>query len=202
MTARERVRSGVLGRVVGSPLLYNALQRLCGARHTLRRLRPLLADTAGQRVLDVGAGTGIALSLLPEQTRYIWLDTDTAKLRGVRTPGARARAIVGDATRLPLRDRCVDVALCLAMSHHLSDARLEAMLGELARVVDRRLIFLDALVVGNSIRSRLLWAIDRGRHPRTLDTLRAAIERRFEIVTLEEYAVHHRYVLCTAVPHP
>ncbi len=153
-------------------------------------------------MLDVGAGTGIALSLLPEHTRYIWLDTDTAKLRGVRTPGAHARAIIGDATRLPLRDRCVDVALCLAVSHHLTDARLEAMLGELARVVHRRLIFLDALVVGASIRSRLLWAIDRGRHPRTLDTLRAAIERRFEIVTLEEYAVHHRYVLCTAVPRP
>ncbi len=152
--------SGVARPLLGSPALYKVLQRVCGTEHTLRRLRPLLADTAGQRVLDVGAGTGIAMSLLPEPQRYIWLDEDAAKLPRAHGSATIVRAILGDATRLPLRERSIDVALCLAMSHHLSDPQLEAMLGELARVVRHRL-------VANSVRSRLLWAIDRGRHPRT-----------------------------------
>jgi ubiquinone/menaquinone biosynthesis C-methylase UbiE len=192
--------SGVARRLLGSPALYRILQTLCGTEHTLRRLRPLLADTAGQRVLDVGAGTGIAMSLLPEPRRYIWLDEDPAKLPRAHTSATVVRAILADATRLPLRERSIDVALCLAMSHHLSDTQLEAMLAELARVVRHRLVFLDALVVASSLRSRLLWAIDRGRHPRTSGVLREAIERRFRILSLEEYAVQHRYMLCTATP--
>jgi SAM-dependent methyltransferase len=191
--------SELVGRLVASPTLYNLLQRLCGTEHTLRRLRPLLADTAGRRVLDVGGGTGVALSVLPEPRRYLWLDTDPAKLRGLPSAVSGVRAVLGDATRLPLRPRSVDIALCLAMSHHLSDAQLEAMLGELARVVCQRLVFLDA-VVARSVRSHLLWAIDRGRHPRSAAALRAALERRFRILSLEEYAVHHRYLLCTAAP--
>ena len=191
--------SGAIGRILGSPALTAVLQRLCGTRQTLDRLRPLVADTAGQRVLDVGAGTGIARVLLPDRQGYIWLDEDAAKLRGV-DPSDRVRAILADATRLPLRERSVDVALCLAVSHHLSDVQLDTVLSELARVVRRRLVFLDAVVVAGSLRSRLLWAIDRGRYPRTPAVLQRAIERRFRIVSLDEYAVHHRYMLCAATP--
>jgi SAM-dependent methyltransferase len=171
-----------------------------GYEHTRRRLRPLLADTAGRVVLDVGAGTGRVVPLLPPSARYIWLDNDVDKLRGARPADGRLRGILGDATRLGLRADSVDVALCLAMSHHLADAELEAMFAELARVVRERLVFLDAVVVPWSPRSRLLWALDRGRYPRTLPVLRAAIERRFEIRTVEQYAVYHRYLLCTAAP--
>jgi SAM-dependent methyltransferase len=190
----------LLRRVVGDPKVYDAVQRLFGLEHTRRRLRPLLADTAGRLVLDVGAGTGLVQPLLPPTARYVWLDNDVDKLRGARPAGGRLRGILGDATRLGLRDGTVDVALCLAMSHHLADHELEAMLAELARVVRERLVFLDAVVVPSSLRSRLLWSLDRGRHPRTLPALRAAIERRFEIRTLEQYAVYHRYLLCTAAP--
>jgi SAM-dependent methyltransferase len=190
----------LVGRVVGSPLVYNVIAWVFGTKHTQRRLRPLFAETAGQRVLDVGAGTGVIASLLPPGARYFWLDTDPAKLGGVRTRAALARAMLADATRLPVRDDCIDVAVCVGMSHHVPDRPLDAMLAELARVVRGRLIFLDALVVKRSIRNRILWALDRGRNPRTLDALRAAIERHFEIVALEEYSVHHPYMLCTAVP--
>jgi len=191
--------SGVVGRIIGSPAIYKVLQRAFGTQQTLDRLRPLVADTAGQRILDVGAGTAIARSLLPEPEGYIWLDVDPVKLRGVHS-ATGLRAILADATRLPLQTGSIDVALCLAMSHHLSDPQLEAVLTELARVVRHRLVFLDAVVVAHRLRSRLLWAIDRGRHPRTPAALLAAIERRFRILSLEEYAVQHRYLLCTATP--
>ena len=192
--------SALLRRVVGDPRVYDALQRLCGLEHTRRRLRPLLADTAGRVVLDVGAGTGLVVPLLPRSARYVWLDNDPDKLRGIRPAHGHLRGILGDATQLGLRDGSVDVALCLAMSHHLADEQLTAMLAELARVVRDRLVFLDAVVVPGSVRSRLLWAIDRGRHPRTGSMLRGALEREFEILTVHEYAVYHHYLLCTAAP--
>jgi SAM-dependent methyltransferase len=190
----------LLGRVTGDPRVYNALQRLFGLEHTRRRLRPLLAEAAGRLVLDVGAGTGLVVPLLPPSARYVWLDNDPAKLHGVRSTQRSLRGVLGDATRLGFRDRSVDLALCLAMSHHLADGELAAMLSELARVVRGHLVFLDAVVVPGSIRSRVLWALDRGRHPRTLPALRAALERCFDIGTCEEYAVYHRYILCIATP--
>ena len=189
--------AALIRRVVGDPRLYDGVQRLFGLEQTRRRLRPLLANTAGRLVLDVGAGTGLAVPVLPRSARYVWLDNDADKLRGARAAGGGLRGMLGDATRLGLRDLSVDVALCFAMSHHLDDAELEAMLTELARVVRERLVFLDAVLVPGSTRSRLMWAIDRGQHPRTLSALRAALERRFTISTLEEYTVYHRYLLCT-----
>jgi ubiquinone/menaquinone biosynthesis C-methylase UbiE len=87
------------------------------------------------RVLDVRAGTGIARSLLPDPERSIWLDEDRAKLPRVQASAMVTTGILAAATRLLLRDRSIDVALCLAMSHHLSDPQLETMLSEIARVV-------------------------------------------------------------------
>src|SRR5262249_31668555 len=92
--------SGVTQRVLGSPTIYKILQRVFGTQQTLDRLRPLVADTAGQRILDVGAGTAIARSLLPGPAGYIWLDVDPIKLRGAPST-ASLRAILADATRLP-----------------------------------------------------------------------------------------------------
>jgi len=191
--------SRTLTRIIGGPGLYNAVQIACGVRHTHARLRPLLADTDDKLVLDLGAGTGLALPILPRRARYVWVDRDPLKLHGCPLE-IRRRAVIGDATQLPFRDRRVDVALCFALSHHLADAQLEAMLGELQRVVRDRVIFVDAVDVPGRLLSRLLWRIDRGSYPRRRDVLLHALARRFTIERLDEYAVYHRYLLCTARP--
>ena len=189
----------MLRKLVGNPRLYDAIQIVCGLRHTHARLRPIMAETAGQVVLDIGAGTGLVVPLLPEVCRYVWLDNDPLKLAGAG-PAARRLAVIGDATRLCFGDRSVDVALCLALSHHLADGELEALMSELGRVVRHRLVVLDALAMPGRPVSRLLWAIDRGSYPRAGERLRAAIERSFVIETTDYYAVYHSYMLCTARP--
>ena len=192
--------AGVVGRalsaLVASPAVYDTVQRLAGARETRRRLRQALEDVDGATVLDVGAGTGTFETILPPRARYVWLDSDREKLAGFRARSASA-AILGDATKLPLRDRSVDWAISVAVSHHLDDAELRAMLDELRRVTREGVVFVDAVLLPTPA-SRLLWRYDRGRNARPAATLWHELERRFEIHAAEEYRLLHRYLLVRA----
>jgi pyridine nucleotide-disulfide oxidoreductase family protein len=186
--------------LVAKPWLYNVAQSLAGAETVRRHLRPRLQETSGKLVLDVGAGTGLYLSCFPSSARYIWLDPDPQKLDGFRrTPDGARRALLGDATCLGLRGDAVDFAVCTNVTHHLDEKQLAQCVDELARVVRGKLILHDALKTARPV-SRLLWRLDRGSHPRSRETLLAAVERRFAIEHVERYSTWHEYVLLVAVP--
>lgn len=190
-----------LEAVSSRPRVYDMIQRLAGLRVTQKRLAPFVTQLDGCSVLDVGAGTGLIVSLLPPTARYIWLDNDPVKLSGFRQrAGDRARCVLADATRLCLRDGGVDVAVCIAVSHHLASGELEQVIGELARVTRRRLVFLDALDRPSSLMSRLLWGLDRGSFPRSPETLCEILARRFEMEHAERYTVYHEYMLWVGRP--
>src|SRR5690349_13805549 len=69
----------VLHRVVSHSWVYDAVQRLAGCSQSLERLRPYLAETGGQIVLDIGAGTGNYTCIVPSSARYLWFDNDVQK---------------------------------------------------------------------------------------------------------------------------
>ena len=192
----EQQAPGAVGRAVASvvaqPRVYDLVQRLAGLETVARRIRPVFAQMEDALVLDAGAGTGLVQSLMPSSARYVWLDADPQKLSGFRAK-SQAPALLADATRIPLQDRSVDWVLSTFVSHHLDDAQLEKMLDELRRV-SARVFFLDA-VLAPRLESRLLWRYDRGRHPRSADTLRQELATRFRVVTDEEFTVRHRYLL-------
>jgi SAM-dependent methyltransferase len=192
---------GVIGRavesIVATPAVYDFVQRLAGAESVIRRIRPVLAQMEGAIVLDAGAGTGSLEAHLPSSAQYLWLDTDPQKLAGFRKRSTTP-AILGDATRIPLRDRSVDWAVSIGVSHHLDDDGLRRMLDELRRVARGRLLFLDP-VLTSKFTSRLLWRYDRGRHPRGAADLRRELAARFSIDFDEEFTVRHRYLLVTAM---
>jgi SAM-dependent methyltransferase len=185
-----------LARIVSLPAVYDVVQRAAGARPILARLRSALAPAAGRTVLDVGGGTGTLETVLPAGARYVWLDPDDRKLAGFRAK-SQSLAILGDATRIPLRDDSVDWCVSVAVSHHLDDEAFGAMLSEIRRVTRDRFVFLDAVVTPR-LRSRFLWHYDRGRHPRTAEALRRELAARFEIASATEFSVHHRYLLVDA----
>lgn len=88
---------------------------------------------AGDRVADVGCGTGRALTPMraavgPTGT-VAGVDLTPAM---VERAAARGPALVGDARRLPFADASLDVVFAAGLLHHLPDA--EAGLAELARV--------------------------------------------------------------------
>ena len=179
--------------------MYDLVQKYGGGQATAEQVGKELQTTAGKTVLDLGAGTGALAVVLPSATRYVWLDKDTLKLRGLLSKGVECLAILGDAAQLPFRDSAIDVVVIVDVSHHLPAHSLHQFLAAAARVTRERLIFVDA-VRSPRLMSKLLWTFDLGRHPRSAEELVSAIGRCFEVEKLVRFRIHHDYVLCVATP--
>lgn len=190
----------ILHRIASNPRIYDQIQYFFGFKETCRRLMPYLQQMENQIVLDVGAGTGNYASILPQSVTYLWFDNDPQKLRSFKKKCSSVLATLGDATQIGLKDKSVDYVLCVALSHHLSDLELPLLFAEIARIVKRRLIFLDAVEYKKSMISNLLWKDDRGNYPRSAETVCSVIERWFELERIEHYAIYHRYLLCVGRP--
>lgn len=188
-----------LHRLASHPRVYDLIQAVVGVAELNRRLARRI-DEIGRVtwVVDVGGGTGREADLWPG-SRYLCLDQDPLKLQGFTRKYPAGYSVLADASRLPIRSQSVDVLLCKNVSHHLPDEVLDAFLGESARVLKSggRLLFMDAVWQPRRRRSRMLWALDRGSHPRSEATLHKLIGTRFPRCEWERITLHHEYVLGT-----
>jgi ubiquinone/menaquinone biosynthesis C-methylase UbiE len=77
---------------------------------------------AGAGVLDVGAGTAVVAEVAGRRGALWTLAVDVAPgMLRLRSPGIAA--VLGDAARLPLRDRCLDLVAAGFCLSHLPDPR-------------------------------------------------------------------------------
>lgn len=80
-----------------------------------------LGPLAGRRVLDVGAGTGIATrALLARHADVVAVDPGRELLRRAMTHTGGLRTVVADGAALPVRSSAVDL-VCFAQSWHWLD---------------------------------------------------------------------------------
>jgi SAM-dependent methyltransferase len=196
----ESVEHGKASRLIGSARLYDGIQRLLGRRAAFLRLQSVLGDTSGQLLLDVGGGTGSLVPFLAPGTRYLGIDNDPGKIRRLLARWPGTHAVVGNATRLPLRDKSIDVAVCVALAHHLGDDGLVQLVKELARVTRERVVVFDAVREERSWRGRLLWRIDRGAFPRSESELQSILNVGLTQQHREHVAIHHHYLLWVGRP--
>jgi ubiquinone/menaquinone biosynthesis C-methylase UbiE len=112
----------------------NALEKWCCStslwrRITRERVLPWIVGPAdlGDRLLEIGAGTGAATAALRERVpQVISLEYDHAfAARLARKDGAGAGIVQGDAAALPFADCTFSSAAAILVLHHLRSAQLQ-----------------------------------------------------------------------------
>jgi ubiquinone/menaquinone biosynthesis C-methylase UbiE len=123
--------------------LFDAVVRLTIRERSFKgRLLDQAAIAAGERVLDVGCGTG-TLAIETRQrvpgAKVTGLDADPAILerarRKARERGVELELVEGFSDRLPFEDGSFDVVLSSLFFHHIDRAVKEATARELMRVL-------------------------------------------------------------------
>jgi len=110
-------------------------------RRWRRATRAALGPTPGERILDVGAGTGVSTAELATSGAYVvGVDLSLGMLRAGRQSRPHVTLLAGDALRLPFADASFDAVTISFALRNVADA--DAALRELARVTrpDGRLV--------------------------------------------------------------
>ncbi len=122
--------------------LYDPLLRLLGDARLKRAFLERADIRPGQRVLDLGCGTGnLALRLheLCPEAEIVGLDPDPKALERARAKAARAGATIewqqGSADALPFPDASFDRVISSLVFHHLPPDVVRATVPELRRVL-------------------------------------------------------------------
>jgi len=122
--------------------LYDPLNRLLGVRRVHRRLLDQAALGPGQRVLEIGCGTGgllLAAKRAQPAAVTVGLDPDLAALararRKARRRGLPLQLDRGYADALPYPDDSIDVVLSSFMLHHVPAEQRGTAMREVVRVL-------------------------------------------------------------------
>src|SRR3954471_4188287 len=122
--------------------LYDPFTRVLGIARIHGRLAEAAAVRPGQRVLEIGCGTGnLALLVKAREpgAHVVGLDPDFAALararRKARRRGLPVQWDVGSAAELPYPDASLDRVLSSLMLHHLPDHAKQRALAEARRVL-------------------------------------------------------------------
>ena len=185
----------LLHKIASHPWVYDRIQTLAGQGQGLKRMSAQVSHLHAGTVLDIGGGTGNLKILWPSDCRYVCLDIEMPKLVGFRSKVPAGLAILSDATRLCIATGCVDVVICTAVMHHLTDTMLEAVVAESLRVLKSggHFILLDPILTDRWL-GRILWRLDRGSNPRRPEALRSLLKSKFKVVHWEQFAIYHEYV--------
>jgi ubiquinone/menaquinone biosynthesis C-methylase UbiE len=122
--------------------LYDPLTHLLGIRRVHRRLLDQAGVRPGQRVLEIGCGTGnllLAAKRSQPAATVVGVDPDLTALARASRKARRRRLAVqldrGYADELPYADDSVDVVLSSFMLHHVPADRREPAMREVRRVL-------------------------------------------------------------------
>ena len=196
----------VIDRLFASTFGYRYLRGLFHFGVRLAPLRRALELQAGDRVLDVGCGTGDYAPLVDRaDCSYLGLDfTESYVAEARRLYGTPYRRFeVGDVRTMAFAPGSFTKALLIGVMHHLTDEENLGVLRALNEVIADRLVVMDLSPGGWHVVNTVLSNLDRGRYPRNLEAQRELIGRVMDVTSVSQYFVRsgiQRYALIVARP--
>ena len=174
-----------LRKLLELPALYRIFRHLVG-RDSVRQWysETYIRAQPGQRVLDIGCGTGDILNFLPD-VDYVGFDMDPAYIDAARQRfGSRGAFFCEPVSAgVNVAAASFDIVIAHGVLHHLSDEEARALF-KIARTALKpggRMISIDPCFAdGQSQISRLLVSRDRGRHVRRKED--------YEVLAAAEFA--------------
>ena len=122
--------------------LFEPLNR--GLRQLGVRMYPL---ERGQKVLDVGCGTGVHLDLYRKSGCELYgIDASPSMLEVARARlGEEAELRLSDATKMPYESGSFDLALCMLALHEMDQPERMSVISEMKRILktDGRILLID-----------------------------------------------------------
>ena len=206
---RARLERAARRRFDGRSRTYDTRRWFAFNRRAQNTALSLLAVGRGDRLLDVGCGTGRAVRRAgASAASAIGLDLSEGMIRQARATaggGFSCSYVVGSSQELPFRSGRFDAVLCTTSLHHYSDP-LRA-LAEMARVLSDggRIAIGDGCADALSVRTidRLLRLVDRSQASfrSSLSLLELLREVGFEEIQLH-WIVRRRYLIICARKGP
>lgn len=182
---------------------YDPLLRLMGAD----RIRAALIDEAdpqpGDRVLDLGCGTGsLALQLRERrpETVVCGMDPDPKALARARRKAERAGVEVewqqGFADALPFPDASFDCVVSSLVFHHLSPDVLRAAVPEIRRVLRPRgsVHVLDFGAAGHGVHGLLAYLVSHHHGDEDMAGELPTLMEEAGLVEVEAHAAHRTFL--------
>lgn len=182
-------KSGLFN-ILSSPRLYDWLQSMLGGSQARAEFATnYVRARPGNRILDIGCGTGATLKHLPA-VEYVGFDPNTSYIAAARDHyGTRATFYAQTVSSASLQDLGeFDVVMAVCVIHHLEDEDAVQLfrLANSALKKGGRLITLDACWLDNQSRlARFLIKSDRGCNVRNPEGYQDLALQVFHNVTLQ-----------------
>jgi len=140
LTADMQTKSDII--IGWRAALYNRLMDIFGARRVYEKTLELIALGKGERLLDVGCGTGTFLRMANERfpnARLVGVDASEDMLAQARKAlgGTPVELVCTDAAILPFPDESFDFVVSILTFHHLSSGTKIRTIQEIARVLKK-----------------------------------------------------------------
>lgn len=180
-------------RVLNSPRVYNAFNRVVGTRRSLDVfVEEFVRPEPGMRVLDVGCGPGQFVTELPE-VDYTGIELSPEYVAAARSNfGHLGRYLVGTADSIPADELgTFDVVVAKALLHHLDEPEIRRLLDTTRRLLNPggRFVCFEATFTPDMSRaSRWVVSRDRGQSVLAPEGYAAIARDYFNDVRV---AVHH-----------
>ncbi len=176
-----------IGNVLASPGLY----RIWQGPFARKKLEPILRTgmhRTARRVLDVGCGPGTNTSHFAH-AGYLGIDLSPDYIDYARRRYRRDFAVADVTTYVPEPGLSFDFILLNSLLHHIDDAGVRHILGQLSSIMtaESRIHILDLVLPESRGAARFLARADRGAFARPLPLWKEIFNSFFEEETFEPY---------------